>query len=99
MAKTPDPKYFLAVFSKNDNTVNLGDFVSDHRCKQSNKKYHDLITFLSVIINCLQANHFISILYEIKLGYKDTKCFNQELPVNFFLVRKIFSLPTDPEKS
>ena len=64
--------------------------------QQSIKKYHDFITFLSVIINCLQANHFFSILHEMKLGYNNT---NQELPANFFLVRKFFSLPTNPEKS
>ncbi len=37
--------------------------------QQTNNKYYDFITTLSVIINCLQANHFISIFYEIKLCY------------------------------
>ncbi len=29
MVKNPDPKNLLAVFSKSDNTVNIGDFVFD----------------------------------------------------------------------
>ena len=49
---------------------------------------------LSALINCLQSNHFISILYEIKLGYNKTKCFNQELHVNFFSGKKFF-FPTN----
>ena len=66
MAKTPDRKNLLAVFSKSDNTVNFGDFVFNRRCKQSNNKYYDFITSLSVKINCLQAsqaNHFIYFFY------------------------------------
>ena len=55
MAKTPDPKNLLTVFSKSDNTVNFRDFVFDRRRKQSNNKYYDFITSLSVIINCIQA--------------------------------------------